>query len=663
MDELGGVGGLGEEEEEEEQVNPLTLKPDLYAAAQQNDTAKVLELLEGEVPPTFVDDVNGWTPLHWAAKNGNVVLLTGMLKKGASAPYHRMVIAAKEAAKREEEARKKDKEAARVGFAAGAAADQPSSESKGGEGDAAGTTDDSLAAGSGVEGEPSSAAVGEDVEGAAGADNADAAAAAAAAAGATPSAAAAAAAAAAAEQPYGEDDDEDDLVAVERRLETSVNLVKNTPLLWACVKGHLDCVWLLLVDGYSPNDVDDMGNNALHLAAAAGNRKVVKTLIDDGVKSTLVNIYKNLPIDMATDKEVREMITDAMQKGASMTQADIDLKHDACIRVYNRMINSLQSAVGKAKDLLDSLIKSGAQSSSSSSLGETLRVLADAIRIGKEWSLDQELIVRGEEYMVLLEATQELLGDIATTEKEFPFRTQGQYTQHIRKIELAVDKAEELTARSKGSGAMVSEKIISQAKHLVQRAQIEYWISTISARLNSLEMAMDHNEHDMNKLKAAIVKGQVQNASEEILQEASTLHKKLESELGMTRALQSFPTYKLPWTHATDPPPDNYYTENDFGRVKETEEYPNPPADTGEYIWEPSVTYSALQSCISKLKEAFGGAGDVGANPALVAEAKTKLTKAEKDFKLIHVKEENDKLAAIEETKKKIKKKPAAKKK
>jgi hypothetical protein len=658
MDELGGGGGLGEEEEEEEEeVNPLTLKPDLYTAAQQNDTARVLELLEGEVPPTFVDDVNGWTPLHWAAKNGNVVLLSGMLKKGASAPYHRMVVAAKEAAKREEEARKKDKEAARVGFAAGAAADQPSSESKGGEGDAgAGTTDDSIAAGSGVEGEPFSAAVGEDVEGATGADNAgadNAAAAAAAAAGAALSASAAASA-----EPYGEDDDEDDIVAVERRLETSVNLVKNTPLLWACVKGHLDCVWLLLVDGYSPNDVDDMGNNALHLAAAAGNRKVVKTLIDDGVKSTLVNIYKNLPIDMATDKEVREAIFDAMQKGASMTQADIDLKHDACIRVYNRMINSLQSAVGKAKDLLDSLSKSGAQSSST--LGDALRVLADAIRIGKEWSLDQELLTRGQEYVVLLEATQELLGDIAATEKEFPFRTQGQYTQHIRKIELAVDKAEGLAA---SKGGAVSEKIISQAKHLVQRAQIEYWISTISARLDSLEMAMDHNEHDMNKLKAAIIKGQVQNASEEILQEASTLHKKLESELGMTRALQSFPTYKLPWTHATDPPPDNYYTENDFGRVKETEEYPNPPADTGEYIWEPSVTYSSLQSCISKLKEAFGGAGDVGANPALVAEAKTKLTKAEKDFKLIHLKEENDKLAAIEETKKKIKKKPAPKKK
>ena len=37
------------------------LKPDLYEAAKINDTEKVLKLLADQVPPTFIDDNNGWT--------------------------------------------------------------------------------------------------------------------------------------------------------------------------------------------------------------------------------------------------------------------------------------------------------------------------------------------------------------------------------------------------------------------------------------------------------------------------------------------------------------------------------------------------------------------------------------------------------------------------
>jgi hypothetical protein len=37
------------------------LKPDLYEAAKINDTEKVLRLLVDQVPPTFIDDNNGWT--------------------------------------------------------------------------------------------------------------------------------------------------------------------------------------------------------------------------------------------------------------------------------------------------------------------------------------------------------------------------------------------------------------------------------------------------------------------------------------------------------------------------------------------------------------------------------------------------------------------------
>lgn len=110
-------------------------------------------------------------------------------------------------------------------------------------------------------------------------------------------------------------------------METSVDLTRNTPLLWAASKGYLRIIWLLLCDGYSPNDLDNMKNNALHLAAAYGDVKVLKVIIDDGGNANHVNHYKNLPIDMARNKEVREMLQVAMISGASNTEEDIVMKH------------------------------------------------------------------------------------------------------------------------------------------------------------------------------------------------------------------------------------------------------------------------------------------------------------------------------------------------
>ena len=41
----------------------------------------------------------------------------------------------------------------------------------------------------------------------------------------------------------------------------------NSPLHWACFKGHEMIVYLLLAAGFSTLDVDHCGNNARHLAA------------------------------------------------------------------------------------------------------------------------------------------------------------------------------------------------------------------------------------------------------------------------------------------------------------------------------------------------------------------------------------------------------------
>lgn len=116
--------------------------------------------------------------------------------------------------------------------------------------------------------------------------------------------------------------------ADEEELQSLSMYLKNTPLLWASFKGHLRVVWLLLVNGYSPNDVDNLGNNALHLSAVNGHLSVLQVLVNDGGSANPVNFYKNKPIDMATNKVIREILAVAMEKGASYTLADIAVRHE-----------------------------------------------------------------------------------------------------------------------------------------------------------------------------------------------------------------------------------------------------------------------------------------------------------------------------------------------
>jgi ankyrin repeat protein len=192
--------------------------------------------------------------LHWAAKNGNMLMLSKLLEYGASAPYHRLLKEAKLKGKKtisgqgllsNAEGKKTSEDNAQ---SADENEDNPNND----------TTSNGLGEDSGILDRSTTKS---------------------------------------GSMTQSEVEDEED---IELFLETSSNLLMNTPLQWATVKGHLRAVWLLLLDGYSPNDRDHLGNNSLHLAAVNGHLQILKVLVEDGGRANIVNIYKNLPIDMAT---------------------------------------------------------------------------------------------------------------------------------------------------------------------------------------------------------------------------------------------------------------------------------------------------------------------------------------------------------------------------
>jgi ankyrin repeat protein len=106
------------------------------------------------------------------------------------------------------------------------------------------------------------------------------------------------------------------------------SLLTNTPLMWAAGNGFLRAIWLLLMDGYSPNDTDSMGNNCLHLAASSGHTKVLQILVDDGANPFVPNLYKNRPIDVASNQQCRDILINAMERYSSLDADSIIALHD-----------------------------------------------------------------------------------------------------------------------------------------------------------------------------------------------------------------------------------------------------------------------------------------------------------------------------------------------
>ena len=77
------------DEEEEEKPDPRIFRPDLYEAALNNDTSKVLKLCDDGTPPTYIDPGTGLTALHYASMNGNIDMVKKLIQCGAAEPYHR----------------------------------------------------------------------------------------------------------------------------------------------------------------------------------------------------------------------------------------------------------------------------------------------------------------------------------------------------------------------------------------------------------------------------------------------------------------------------------------------------------------------------------------------------------------------------------------------
>ena len=82
---------------------------------------------------------------------------------------------------------------------------------------------------------------------------------------------------------------------------------------------------------------------------------------------------------------------------------------------------------------------------------------------------------------------------------------------------------------------------------------MEYILSMLIDRLKDVECAMDPNEHDMTRLKAAVVKAGTLGATPAVVTEGDLLYQRLEAELSMSRAMLGIPNVKVGTAHENNP--------------------------------------------------------------------------------------------------------------
>jgi ankyrin repeat protein len=87
-----------------------------------------------------------------------------------------------------------------------------------------------------------------------------------------------------------------------------------TPLCIAAVKGYLEVVQYLIQQGADKDKATNICSTPLHRAAGLGREDIVVCLLSHGAKLDVRNSAGKLPVDVATAKQIKQIIRDEEQR-------------------------------------------------------------------------------------------------------------------------------------------------------------------------------------------------------------------------------------------------------------------------------------------------------------------------------------------------------------
>lgn len=420
-------------------------------------------------------------------------------------------------------------------------------------------------------------------------------------------------------------------------------VVKNTPLNWASIKGHQRVVWLLLCAGFSVADVDDVGNTALHVAAANSHAATVRMLLDNGASAHVRNIFSNTAKDLATDATVRNMLNKAMSTAAPTADGAMQMQA-ANAQKYAAAETALADSIAKAD----------------------MRGLEAAMDKAEAAGLDPDRLAEGAAALALQSQGEDIREAVELLSAKSPIITQRAYTTYVNRLSRLIKRAEMDAA----GGDMA---FLDGPKAVVQKAHSEYWLKMASMKFDGVDIATEELLPYVDKLASALGKCNANAGGEELRKESETLLFRLRAEIELAAALEAIPaddTIKLPLPEYETAKAEVAYwadtAEQDNGRFDDsTEGFPLPPQVPGdeegvlvdgEYVWIKSKTLQLLQSTNDRLQTGMDAGVTGGANEGLCEAAKVKLAEVAGKLKLLNAKDEADKAKDLEKVEKDAKK-------
>jgi ankyrin repeat protein len=105
--------------------------------------------------------------------------------------------------------------------------------------------------------------------------------------------------------------------------------IERTPLHAAATMDHLEVVRYLIEQGANKEKADINNRTPLHCAAAAGRTSIVVCLLSHGAKLSARNKAHELPVDVATTEEIKQIIRDEEQRRRDLIRSRVSASQDA----------------------------------------------------------------------------------------------------------------------------------------------------------------------------------------------------------------------------------------------------------------------------------------------------------------------------------------------
>jgi len=416
----------------------------------------------------------------------------------------------------------------------------------------------------------------------------------------------------------------------------------STPLHWAAIKGNRGVVFFLLQAGFSPNDVDEIGNTPLHLACANSHIGTVKVLLDNGADSEACNMFMNRPMDVTPSQDVRKLLRAQHEasKRAPKTSTvvsdtnDDDKNTDTTTGSPEGNPTMYTLAQKRLRDMIDT------QSSCNSVDPQAIGKLEEAISYGESMFVTPDLIESGKQTVKNLSLSQELAERIELILSNEPITSQRAYTSYVNGLDRCLRKAQ-----TRGSAHPLFKNLIEKGEQLKKKSHAEFWLKMACDKVSVVKCADETTIGLIKYFENAIKAAEAEKGHAGLTGDARKILVRMNCEVELQRAMDEIPTeVRLPIEDAAK---DYWDPAMDIGHIDDTTEgFPLPPPES-EYVWVPSYAFQKHKASLELMEDRLKQAESGGANEEIVASAKTQVEKLTDEVQQLEVKDAGDKEAGI----------------